>query len=356
MVVRLLRSNLRISIWTLITLATCATLVTLFTTATFEVGKKMRGALRKLGANAVAYPSDPQRPIDWQKLENVALDHNATFVCLNVQVGLIEGKPLAVVAADANRLERMTPYWSITGKRPTAKDECLIGRHAADSLKLQIGQTFTVERPTGHQTMTFRLTGIADTGDEDDERLFVASNHETDGFNYALLSVPGGETEIDKLTSTLASSSAGVQIKPLRQILHGERQILSRIHILFVVTLCAILALTALGVSTSMLARVVERRKEFALLCAIGAKRRSVVKFLLTESATVGLVGALLGFAVGTLLAALVVEQIFHVSISPRWSALVLALIATTIVSLLAGIIACGRTLRFQPAAALRGE
>jgi ABC-type lipoprotein release transport system permease subunit len=50
------------------------------------------------------------------------------------------------------------------------------------------------------------------------------------------------------------------------------------------------------------------------------------------------------------------VRQIFQVGIGLHWGALTMALAITTIVALLAGTAACVRTLRFQPAAALRGE
>jgi putative ABC transport system permease protein len=105
-----------------------------------------------------------------------------------------------------------------------------------------------------------------------------------------------------------------------------------------------------------MLARVVERRKEFALLQALGAKRRSVIGFLLAECATLGLIAAIVGFGVGTALAALVSRQVFQATIAPHGAAGLAAVGTTTLVALVAGGIACVRTLRFQPATALRGE
>ena len=131
---------------------------------------------------------------------------------------------------------------------------------------------------------------------------------------------------------------------------------LDTVSVLGLAALAAVLALTALGVSASMLARVVERRKEFALLQALGAHRTSVVKFLLAEAATLGGVASLGGFALGTLLAAFVVRQVFDVSISPHALAFAAALVVTTAVALLAGAIACRRMLGLQPAVALRGD
>lgn len=355
MVIRSLRNNLRISAWTLLTLATCAALVTLFTTVTLEVRSKMSHTLRGLGANAVACPH-AHVDTDWTGFERVARSEGVRFVRLAVRVGLLKESPVAVVAADLQALQGLTPYWAVTGKRPTAQGECLVGRHAAEALGLQIGQTVKVEWPAGGQPVSLSVAGIVETGDEDDDRVFVASQTGPSDFSYALISVAGGEAAIAKLHEKLAAARSGIDLKPLRQILHGEEHVLDKVNVLCLAALGAVLVLTALGVSASMLARVVERKKEFALLQALGARRRSVVKFLLTESASVGGIAAVIGFGFGTLLAAVVVRQIFKVSISPHGLAFAAALVVTTAVALLAGAIACRRVLGLQPATTLRGE
>lgn len=349
MVVRSLLSNVRISAWTLLTLTTCAALVTLVTTAAFKGGTRMRSDLRRIGANAVAYPSS-QTTAGWSTFEAVARGTGSLVVRVTTRVAMIDGTPVAVASADPHALEQLTPYWAVTGTRADSVGECLVGRHVAEALHLTPGQAVQVDAES------YRVVGIAETGDEDEDRLFVATSPPADGFGYALVSVAGGEPGIAHLQQKLVDARANVEIRPLRQVLYGEQQVLDKVNLLFLTTLGAVLVLTALGVSASMLARVVERRREFALLQALGAKRRAVVTFLLAESATVGMIGATAGFIVGTVGAVVVVRHIFHVIIGPQWVALIAALGATTLVSLLSGVIACGRTLQFRPAAALRGE
>lgn len=355
MVVRSLLNNARVSIWTLVTLAMCAALVTLFATAAFEVGRKMSAALRQVGANAVAYPANAAQT-DWNAFTNVARAHGASVARLSVRVGLIKGNPVAVVAADPEALRQLTPYWAVTGQRAAGAKECVVGRRAATTLELKAGQSVSIEWPGQSQSSQFTVTGIVETGDEDDDRVFMTGPLEQTEFRYALLSVPDGEGRIDRMGQALAATSANIEIKPLRQILSGEQHVLEKVNLLCVVSLWTVLALTALGVSASMLARVIERRKEFALLQALGAKRRSVVGFLLAESAALGLAAAVVGFGIGTALAALVSRQIFHAVITPHGAAGLAALGATTLVALVAGGVACVRALRFQPATALRGE
>lgn len=355
MVMRSLLNNARVSVWTLVTLATCAALVTLFTTAAFEVGRKMSAALRQVGANAVAYPANTAQT-DWNAFTNIAREHGASVAQLSVRVGMIKGNPAAVVAADPEALRQLTPYWAVTGQRAADSKECVVGRRAAATLELKPGQSVSITWPGQSESSQFTVAGIAETGDEDDDRLFVAGPLERIEFRYALMSAPGGEGQIDQIAQGLAAAKANIEIKPLRQILSGERHVLKKVNLLCLVSLWTVLVLTALGVSASMLARVVERRKEFALLQALGAKRRSVVGFLLAESATLGLVAAILGFGIGTALAALVSRRVFQTAVAPHGTAGLIALATTTLVALLAGGIACVRALRLQPAPALRGE
>lgn len=346
LVTRSLLNNARLSAWTLATLTTCAVLVTLFTTVTSEVGTNMSRVLRRVGANAIAYEAP-----DWARFEREAKARGVDVVRVSGRVGLIEGSPVAVMAAEPTALQRLTPYWAVTGKRAIGHDECLAGKRVADMFHLHPGSELAVEWPDQRPTRRCTVTGVVETGDEDESRVFAVGGSTDTPVTYALVSAPAGESQIDAL-----QDATGATIKPLHQILHGERQILDKIDVLFVCTLGAVLLLTALGVSASMLARVVERRKEFALLQALGARRGNVVTFLLAESATVGAVAAVLGFMVGSGLAVGVVRQVFQATIAPHWASVIIALVTTVGVAVLAGGVACGRTLRFQPAAALRGE
>jgi putative ABC transport system permease protein len=64
----------------------------------------------------------------------------------------------------------------------------------------------------------------------------------------------------------------------------------------------SVLAMAALNIGHSFLAIVTERRREFAVLRALGARRRDVVALVCTQAGLLGLAGALAGFvaALGT--------------------------------------------------------
>ena len=374
-----LLKRFRIAVWTLATLSTCAALVTLFAALAVDVEKKMSGSLRRLGANAVAYsdaePSDGMTEQDsagtspkWETVKELAGRADAGVAVLQGRVGTLKGKPAAVITADPKELSGLTPYWVVRGRRPVLPGEGLVGMRVAVSFGIKEGSEWTIRWNRPGQESRIRITGVFESGDEDEDRIFLpvpspteSAEAPTSGMpppltSYALLSVPGGEKGIGLLAERLAARHAGVAVKPLRQILHGEQKTLEKIKLLSAFALLAVLSLSSLGVSAAVLDRVAEHRQELALFQALGANRRLIVLILLYESVILGTVGAAAGFLLGTFMAQAVTSRIFQVSVTPHLTSFFAALAVTVGVALLAGGAGARRALKLEPAVALRGE
>ena len=67
----------------------------------------------------------------------------------------------------------------------------------------------------------------------------------------------------------------------------------------------------ALGVVTALLISVLQRRREMGLLRAIGASQTQVVRSVLAEAALMGVIGTLIGLAVGVPLQWYALQVIF---------------------------------------------
>ena len=356
----------RVTTWSLVTLTASAALATIFFAMAIDVGEKMTSSLRSLGANAVAH-TEPRRDgggapdatasAAWEQVRELADVKRADVVELRLRVGTLQGAPAAIVSADAAGLARMTPYWAMNGRRAAEPDECVMGQRLAQALGASVGTSVEV-RFEGAAQERYRVTAVFESGDEDEGRLFVTRKPGADEpqFTYALVSVPGGEPDIAALNASLEASGAGVELTPLRQVLHGEQAVIGKIDLLTGVTLLAILLLSSVGVTAAVLSRVIERRKELALLQAIGAKRRSVVAFLLSEGAAVGLAAALLGYTVGTGLSKVIVRRVFGVSVAPHVAPFVAAVVVSVAIAVLAASIGARRALRMDTAVLLKGE
>ena len=121
---------------------------------------------------------------------------------------------------------------------------------------------------------------------------------------------------------------------------------------LLALTGVALLA-SVVGLANAMILAVIERRQEIGLRRALGARARHIFGLVLTESAIIGLLGGVLGLAVGLC-------GVLGVTIAQHWSPVFdvalapVALAGGIIVGIAGGLFAAGRAARIQPGEALR--
>jgi putative ABC transport system permease protein len=104
-----------------------------------------------------------------------------------------------------------------------------------------------------------------------------------------------------------------------------------------------------------MLVSVTERTREIGIRKALGARRRDIHVQVLVESATLSLVGACIGIAIGLVLAQIVqAVSPLPAAIAPFW--MLMSVIMGVGVGVVAGIYPAARAARLDPVVALRAE
>jgi permease domain protein len=125
---------------------------------------------------------------------------------------------------------------------------------------------------------------------------------------------------------------------------------------LFWVVSLIVLALTLVGVSTTMTVIVSERRNEIGLRKALGASGRAISLEFYCEAAALGAIGGVTGTAVGYALAVAVSVGVFEQPLGFRWWLAVLAILMTALVAVIASYSPVRRASRIDPALVLREE
>ena len=125
--------------------------------------------------------------------------------------------------------------------------------------------------------------------------------------------------------------------------------------VLLASTLMIVLTI-ALCVLATLTASVLEQRKDFALMKALGSSQRAVNTIFISESLALGAIGAVLGFALGCGLAAWIGKANFHASIAPHFGLFAPVLIACLLLTLLSAVIPLAQLQKIQPAVMLRGD
>jgi putative ABC transport system permease protein len=109
-------------------------------------------------------------------------------------------------------------------------------------------------------------------------------------------------------------------------------------------------------VLATLIGWVFDRRRDFAIMKALGASERLLNAFFASEAAALGMAGALLGYAVGIGVAAWIGRVNFHSPVMPRLSVLPFVFVGSVVVALLSAVLPIGLLRRVQPAMILRGE
>jgi putative ABC transport system permease protein len=142
----------------------------------------------------------------------------------------------------------------------------------------------------------------------------------------------------------------------IRQVAQNEGAVLTRIEgLIFLITLAALIA-SALAVSAAMATTIFERRGEVGLMKALGAGRMTVASIFFAEATLLALMGGLVGFASGSLLAHQIGRSIFNsdISIPPVLFPVILSI--AVIVTFAGSAAAIRKAVSLDPVFALRGE
>ena len=104
-----------------------------------------------------------------------------------------------------------------------------------------------------------------------------------------------------------------------------------------------------------MLVAVRERTREIGIRRAVGAKRRDILVQFLTEATVLSILGGMLGAALGLALA-YSLPNIAHTRTIVSWWPALIALAASAVVGIAAGVGPANMAARLEPAEALRYE
>jgi len=380
-----------------------------------DIGDKISRELRTYGANLIVTPQedtldvqiggvDLKPPSDGAYLDEADLPKIKAMFWRNNIVGFSPMLPVSVhVSNDAAHSftllgtyfsKRLTfgkqdfvtgvrathPFWKVQGAWPDDNSsDVLLGESLAAKLGRSAGDEINIEG------QPHRVVGILSTGAAEDNQIVSSL-----ALAQQILGKPGAVrrvyvsaltkpedafarrdpqtlrgAEYDRWYCSPYAASIAFQLQEaiphshaeqIRQIAQNEGTVLSRIKgLMLLVTLAALFA-SALAVSAAMATTIFERRTEVGLMKALGADNISVAALFFAEALLLALIGGVVGFAGGSLLAHQISRSIFdsQITIQPVLFPIILAI--AVIVTFAGSAVAIRRAVKFDPVYALRGE
>ncbi|HEY4277963.1 MAG TPA: FtsX-like permease family protein [Conexibacter sp.] len=267
----------------------------------------------------------------------------------------------------------LTPYRLAHGHAPAGPGDIVLDAGLARAGGLDVGDRVRVVSPAGADV--FRLSGIATATPAQQERqssVFLTQARAQQlsglgaGYNaIAIRTEPGVDQGQLRERVGAAAGTAHPQVLDHRHASAadaGDPRAFDRVELVAVIASGGGITLAiAIFVLAGTIGFAVERRrKEVALLRAIGATPGQARRLLLREAALLGLLGGVAGCIVATALSSVFTDALVSVGIapdgftvSPNWIPYGIAIGSGVVVALLATLVAAHRALSVRPGEAL---
>jgi putative ABC transport system permease protein len=323
-----------------------------------DVQAKLRREFRNYGANIILVGKDGSSlPSDaLARVDSVLSGHGVAAPFGLVVARTADGHAVVVAGTDFDRVRQLDQWWSVS-KWPSAADQALIGVRA---LPLVSPKNQAFDLKFQGRTLTLAPAGTVQTGAAEDSRVYIslADFVKWTGVQPSSVEVAasGSAEEVARVLDQLGQEIPAADVRPVRQIMEGEARVLGKTRATLFAAAALIILTAALCVLSTLMGWVFDRRRDFAIMKALGASGRVLNGFFAMEAAALGATGAVLGFIVGIGIAAWIGRANFHAAVVPRFSVLPIVIGGSIIVTLLSAILPISLLRRVQPAVILRGE
>ena len=267
-----------------------------------------------------------------------------------------DSQPIVVAGVDFDRVKQLDRWWSVSAW-PNSEKQALIGVRALPLVSPK-NQPFDLS----FQGKVLQVTpaGTVQTGAAEDSRIYISLSDfiSWTGVQPSTIEVAanGSAVEIAAVMNQLSQAIPAADVRPVRQIMEGEARVLGKTRATLLAAAALIILTAALCVLSTLMGWVFDRRRDFAIMKALGASERLLNGFFAAEAAALGAIGAVVGFLLGIGIAAWIGRANFHAPVVPRFGVLPIILIGSIAVTLISAILPISLLRRVQPAVILRGE
>lgn len=348
----------------------------------------------------------------------VTVGHSAKSAAYRYESVRVNSAPYTIAGIDVKAVRALNRHWNVTGDWPSAGN-VVVGRDVADALGVKVGSRVTIgyraadasasasssasaksdsdestetaessaqgmqstQTTQGEQTTQatengrvssdimdnngteFRIAGIVDTGGNEDSIIYATTadvsklaGHER-GADVVEYSVNAMGDELNAIVNRINKNpNTAVKAQTVTKITSSDTRIIAMLQTLFWIVSLVVLVLTLVGVGTTISSIVSQRRNEIGLRKALGADSRALGVEFYVESGIYGLIGGLLGTAIGYVLARVLCSTVFGRALGLNWLLCVGSLLLSVAIAVIASIPPVRRATRIDPAIVLREE
>lgn len=286
----------------------------------------------------------------------------------------------------------INPFWQVKGEWPTDQDDAavLAGAQIARELNLKPGDSVRLRilGEKGQQEHLFTIKGILSTGGPEESALvaplaavqrLAALEGKVQSISVSALTVPEDKLSrkarqsadaldsleydrwyctayVSAITHQIEEAIPNIAARPIWQVAASEGAVINKIQLLMIVVTIAAFIASGLGISSLMVTTIMERAKEIGLTKALGAADWEVYLLFLSEAALVGVIGGLLGCAIGAGLSQIIGLSIFGSLVSFNWVVIPVNIAISVLIALAGSLMPSRLITKLYPAEVLHGR
>src|ERR1700693_2847522 len=289
-----------------------------------DVQAKLRKEFRNYGANIVVVAKDgqalPAGALD--KVSSALAGHGLAVPFAYVVARTSNGQSVVVSGTNLDQVRKLNSLWSVTAW-PNTPQSALVGARAAAVVSRQ-GEAFDLSFQ--ERTIHLNPVGTLRTGASEDSRIYLSLKdfESWTGVQPSTIEIAasGSSDEVNALIQKLWQVLPAAEVRPIRQIMEGEARVLGKTRATLAAAAVLIIATAALCVLSTLIGWVFDRRRDFAIMKALGASEGLISGFFAAEAAVLGAVGAIVGFGIGGGGGAWIGRVNFHAPVVPRFAVL----------------------------------
>ncbi|MEI6748891.1 MAG: ABC transporter permease [Bacteroidota bacterium] len=227
--------------------------------------------------------------------------------------------------------------------------DCLIGSNAATRLKVKEGNKITI---SGTELTVGKV--LSETGTIDDDRIF-AHLHTVQSIlgikdQVSAIEIMGCCNAIsDGLLSKLRNILPDTKVTTIGQIVSTQIKTNKLMNQISLIILIIIFFVGGISIGNYMWANVNERKREIGILRMIGYPKSSIYYVLMLKAAIMGLIGGIIGYLAGVLIAWFLGPYIAGINIAPIPILLVWSAVISILISLIGSVLPAWFAARFEP-------
>jgi putative ABC transport system permease protein len=351
----------------LISVAVVATIATAALTVYSDLENKLSREFTRFGANVVVTKKAVSKiaagtdkssnsPNELEKISALLGPSGEAVPVAYAIATAQDGSKLVVGGADLKQLRQLNAWWSIADNKSADTNLPLVGARVED--KLAHDQALTIKMGETDHTIGPHL--VFRSGSDDDSRIYI----DLPTFvawtgvqpNTVLLRVPGKPQEIQSAIDRLSTALPLAEVKPVRQITQAQTSVIGKTRSVVFAASAIVLVLIMLTMVATFTSSVLERRKDFAVMKALGASNRTVNVMFASEAAVQAIAGATIGYILGCGIAFWIGKANFEAAIWPQPMLLLPVLLGSMLLALGAATAPLRLLQQIQPAGILRGE